>query len=269
MKIYITLFSVVLFSFHSSAQIIHVKEKTSGYFGKQAVLGFTGLFSISNEPQTASYKRVETGLSINKAFGANLQYALTNSSAIRIGANYSQTSVGIYQSTVERRDAGGWSSWIDYGDIYYKGNGYHIRNVTGTPRLTDRSIELEYKYFRKFKGGISPLGTYISGGLAIHNFESDISYISISASLEDWRGNDIYYTLKYQNPIEKRTMIEAYAKAGYGTMLTQFLLLDTNVRFGYLPSLLLEDASNLQTEVYSRLTRKQILNFEVTLGIPF
>lgn len=269
MKFYLFFLSCFLASTQAFSQMISVEEKTSGYFGKRVVLGITGMFSASSEPQNATYEGFENTITLNKTFGVSLQYALSNSSSIRLAANTNSTSVGIYQGTVERRDASGWSSSIDYGDIYYDGTGYEIKNVRGTPLLTDQCIELEYKYFRSSKGGISPIGSYISGGLAAHNLESDISYITINAYSEDWRGNEIDYTLKYQNPVEKRLLFEAYVKAGYGSMITRFLLLDANVRLGYMPSLLSADASPLQRTVYSRLTNKQILNFELTLGIPF
>jgi hypothetical protein len=248
--------------------MVFIKEKTSGYLGKKAVFGFSTVFSLSREPQHASTNSNYGLLGLNKAFGVSLQYAISNHSALRTAVFVSNTSASINDESVHRSDYPGWSSAIYFGDIYYNGSGYDVDRVSGRPKLSDKSFEFEYKYYRSSKGALAPIGAYFSGGLGIHNIETDLSDITIQASNKDWREIQKSYTIKYKNPIENKMLVEFYAKMGYGIVVQKFLLVDFNLRAGYMPPLLFSDASTLRSDIYGRLTRKQIINFELTLGVP-
>ncbi|MFT5056785.1 MAG: hypothetical protein ACI80H_001505 [Pseudoalteromonas distincta] len=264
---FLLLATLCLTSIQSFSQMVHVKEKASGYLGKKALLGFSGMFGLSGEPQKASTSSNYLSPSANKTFGLSIQYVISNHSAIRTAINISNTSATIADVVL--------SSGYSYGnenDISANNETYILDQINGTPKISDKSFEIEYKYFRPTKGGIAPLGPYLSGGISVHNIEIDLSTISLQAYSTNWRDEETMYELSYQDPIEKRTLFELYTKAGFSKVITDFLLLDANVRVGYMPSMLVDVKSEVNTrvrkEIYKRLTNKQYINFELTLAIP-
>jgi hypothetical protein len=142
------------------------KEKVSGYLGLKNVVSVKGLFSPSLRPQKP-LNDIESQnfakLSFNKMIEIDFERVISNRNSISILAGLFKTSMLLKQDFYHFD----WSYDMDELVTFY-----------ATPPIIDRYVGLNYKIFRKNKGGLAPIGRYLGLHLIRHKYLIDYSGIS-------------------------------------------------------------------------------------------
>ena len=148
-----------------SAQMVGIKDKTSGYMGKRGVLS-VGLRPIGTfhptkarahtEPQAEEKIRVMIEPSVN------FDYALNNGISLGFTAGMNRSSALIQP----------WDYSTDY---------------EGNPAITDMFAGVHVNFFLKGQAGIAPLGNFWTFGLRRHSING--SFEGVRAYTYSWSSN--------------------------------------------------------------------------------
>ncbi|MBT8327681.1 MAG: hypothetical protein KJP21_08150 [Bacteroidia bacterium] len=251
----------------SRAQMVQVKEKTSGYLGMKSTIGAKVYFSPSLEFQKASERDVSEypSFSINTGVLLELQRGLTPRFTWALTSGYSRTS-----STMNQSGYGyvlGDPSSPDYGNTKY-----YLRLRSGTPKIEDLFIGLNMKFYRNKKAAIAPLGPYFYVGGKLHHVSADFSNLVFSTSQSNgWK----YYNIEYkmEDPILKMNLPEINLGIGATSAIKKKLFLDYSIEAGYVIYDYLPNTESInrsmKNQIGSRLRFKQLLNYHIGLCYPF
>ncbi len=264
-KIGINILLFCVCSIASNAQMVDVKDKPSGYFGKRFLLGITGSFSASKNYQKAYIIKPEQSLTLNKDFSAFLHYSVSYNKSIGliIGA-------GVTSFDPERTDFNG------HGTAVYdqQGRSYFLSQSFGTPLVKDVQVGIDYKIYNTKKGAFSPLGQYYCIGLLSHFYNVNLSTISflvyqpgiletivINHSLPPLKFAipELYVGLGLSKPILKKLFFDGSLKLG-------FLMIDPDERVKEPGS---EYSDYFQLSIKRVLQSREFVNLNLGLAYPF
>lgn len=257
------------FPFIIKAQLVDVKEKTSGFFGKRFMIGCNSLIGLSNEPQKADLQANLPSYSMNKSFDLSLYYALNNRFSLGIRAGRSNTSINLYD----------YQSFLNKNQIYYTdnlGKEYYVSDIMNSPTIKDKFISIELKHFRALKGAFSPLGAHFTYGLNLHRYEVDISNVEIHTYTNDYSSSHPYQrrTFVSSTPLSYKTLPEIFIGYGYSAPIFKKFIFNFGVRSGLLLTYAyLKDQysfeASIENAIYTRLQKKEIINYNFGIHYAF
>jgi hypothetical protein len=269
MKIFIS-FLFCLFILPSQGQMVEVKEKPSGYFGKRFAVEFSSSLGLSYNLQKATSTIEDYGITLNKEFLFYLQYTVKSDLSFGIVAGTSSTSFNAsrsFEGTTEMRNG------IDLSDN--KGTFYRLRNINGSPSIKDITAGLEFRKFRSNKGAFSPLGQYFNYGIIAHQYSVDLSLMSFDCYIPD--KNNSNTRLYSATPTSKKILPELFVGGGFARPVFKSLLFDATLKLVFLvifkDQIGSESVDELgyifELKLYEGLRNREIININLGLSYPF
>ena len=264
MKRYITtLFCLI--SLVSSGQMVNVKEKASGYFGKRYLIGVSSTLGLSRDMQKATSGELsENHLTLNRDFSGFLYYTAKANMSVGLLIGKSATSFDA-QHGLDRV----------YGTpiLDEAGRAYTLQSIKGSPDIKDVTLGMDFRFFRSSKGAFSPLGQYYNIGIMAHQYTIDLYQMSYYAYNEK---ANTYTTLRNVQGVSKKVLPEIFVGAGVNRPVFNSLFLDIGIKMGLLMTggggegyAYSELKNEMEARIYNRLRNREILNFNVGIAYPF
>lgn len=259
---------LILVSFCSNGQMVTVKEKTSGYFGKRFLIGLSGSFGVSTNYQKANAASSEESLiTLNRDFALNLQYAQKNTRLIGLYLGRSTTSCKLSNNYYNSSEL-----------IGTDGKKYDVSYIFGSPKITDLTYGLEIKFLSKNNGSLAPIGRYYSFALIAHRFTIDHSTTILQGRLTN-NSSSSTITLPYVIATSTRIIPELAMTFGISKPIMKDLFFDFGLKLGYLMKNNLidiyvdsnEERFQIMTNelCYDRLMWREFVNLNLGFYYPF
>lgn len=208
-------------------------KRVSGYLGRRWAVGFGASVSLSRHPQRVLTDSIADGdptqvlnqplnasipyLSLNRSFQGHIEFAAGQQLLLGLRGGYAKTSAALSQGTYED------FAWADSSTSLVQ---YFLSYVSGSPDIVDTYYGVYAKWYRKKKGGIAPVGTYIGGGLNRHSYTIDYTGVRFY--------NSMHKEYTYSRQKEKRSYTEAFVELGKAIPWGKRFVTDFSVKGGFL-----------------------------------
>ncbi|TNE81127.1 MAG: hypothetical protein EP332_05375 [Bacteroidetes bacterium] len=196
------------------------KPRVSGYYGKRYLV-FGGIEAMgTTQPQKVSQS---DGYHLGKTFLIGAQTVVTNRSSLAVRLAYAKTASNYELSSVGADNLMWREGFKHYQLITYRGNA----------GISIFSLGFEWDLFVKKRGGLSPMGRYLSFGLLKHYnrfdfsdivFTAQVTHPDISTSMEEVRLSnptdntsqftELFFRYGRVHPINKNLLLDLYGKMG-------------------------------------------------------